>query len=215
MDGQPTRPKPPNAYWTSWLPQSVRDWLEWRRIARDLKSKGLPTDSPLRWLEWNRINAAGRDAYYRSAYAEADRLFEELLMITKELAPPSRYSILSGMKEASGWWQAEIVRQGVHDWNFWRQANPGIGPDLRGQNLSLEDPAPPYSPDYELQRPHWGIRDLSGINFASADLTSACLYFSDLSDADDSRRRRNLADEVRPAKTHPRGDAGPFRCRNS
>jgi hypothetical protein len=99
---------------------------------------------------------------------------------------------LSGVKEASGWWQAEIVRQGVHAWNLWRQANPGIRPDLRGQNLSLEDPAPPYSPDCELQRPRSGIRDLSGINFASADLTSACLYFSDLSDAD--LRAANLQD---------------------
>src|SRR5436309_1043633 len=102
MDWQPTRPRAPKRLLdTSWLPQSVRDWLEWRRIARDLKSKGLPTDSPLRWLSWNRTNAAGRDAYHRGAYAEAERMFEELLMITKELAPRSRYSILSGMKEAS------------------------------------------------------------------------------------------------------------------
>src|SRR5205807_2008206 len=112
----------------SWLPQSFRDWLGRKRITRDLKSKGLSTDIALRWIEWNRINAAGRDAYYRGAYAEAERMFEELLTITRELAPPSWYSILSGMKEASGWWQAEIVRQGVHDWNFWRQANPGIRP---------------------------------------------------------------------------------------
>src|SRR5579863_941841 len=130
MDGQPRRRKQPkNLSDTSWLPQSVRDWLEWKRIARDLKSKGLPTDSPMRWMEWNRINTAGRDAYYRGASAEAERMFGELIIITQELAPRLR-----AMKEASGWWQAEIVRQGVHNWNSWRQANPGIRPDLLGQN---------------------------------------------------------------------------------
>jgi len=167
MDGQPTQPK--RLLHTSWLPQSVRDWLEWRRIVRDLKSKGLPTDSPLRWMEWHRVNIAGRDAYYSGRHEEAQDRFVRLITITREIGDRRWMRLLDDMTDSSRWWQAQIVRVGVGYWNNWRRANPGIPPNLSQQGLSLENPDPPYP----LERKDM-LSYLPCINFSNANLTSAC-----------------------------------------
>lgn len=57
----------------------------------------------------------------------------------------------------------EILEQGTQAWNNWRSENPGIRPQLAGEDLS------------EL--------DLSGVNFNEANLTEADLFDADLSEA--------------------------------
>src|SRR4051812_3774126 len=168
---------------TGWVPQSIRDWLRRRNTQKRWKSKGVsPTTLDL-WQEWNQINAAGRDAYYRRDYAEAEHLFEALLTMTQRIGLSFPGPVPHNLEESSRWWQAAIVREGVCDWNAWRQANRDIMPDLRGQDLSLENLAPPCSPDDQLQERGIWNRDLKSANFEDTDLTSACLYFSDLAGA--------------------------------
>jgi uncharacterized protein YjbI with pentapeptide repeats len=57
----------------------------------------------------------------------------------------------------------EILEQGTQAWNSWRAENPGIRPQLAGEDLS------------EL--------DLSGVNLGEADLTEAELFDTELSEA--------------------------------
>ena len=57
----------------------------------------------------------------------------------------------------------DILYEGVAAWNEWRRENPGVRPELAGEDLS------------EM--------DLTGINLGEADLTDAELFQTDLSDA--------------------------------
>lgn len=57
----------------------------------------------------------------------------------------------------------EILEQGAQVWNRWRAENPGIRPQLAGEDLS------------EL--------DLTGVNLSEADMSEAELFDSDLSQA--------------------------------
>ena len=55
----------------------------------------------------------------------------------------------------------KILREGVAQWNAWREANPDVRPDLTESNLQRYP--------------------LAGANFANADLSAANLMHADLS----------------------------------
>ena len=57
----------------------------------------------------------------------------------------------------------DILYEGVAAWNDWRRENPGVQPQLAGEDLS------------EM--------DLTGINLGEADLTDAELFQTDLTEA--------------------------------
>lgn len=71
--------------------------------------------------------------------------------------------------------QIEKLKQGVDDWNMWRQEHPEIQPDLSGANLSSADLS-----FVDLSFVDLSFADLSGTNLSRANLSRANLYFADL-----------------------------------
>ena len=61
-----------------------------------------------------------------------------------------------------------ILQQGVAVWNHWRQQNPGVQPDLRGQSFKGQDLS--------------GV-NLSGANICSTDFSQATLCSANFSNA--------------------------------
>lgn len=173
------------------LPQLCEDWLRQRKTQTRWKSRGVSPAAVKLWKEWNEINLAGRNAYYKGAHAEAERQFKALLWMTKGLGSSFPWRAPRD-GESSRWWQAEIVREGAYDWNAWRRANPNVVPDLRGQDLSLISHAAPCSPDDYLQEQGIRARDLRGANFRGADLQNVNLSGCDLRGAD--FREANIED---------------------
>jgi|GEM_PF-574415 len=68
----------------------------------------------------------------------------------------------------------EILKQGGHTWNRWREDNPKVVPDLREANLTWAD----------LREANLGGAALGGADFRRADLRGAHLRRADLGRAD-------------------------------
>jgi len=161
----------------SGLPGWVRYWLQrrenkrrWRELTETARQNRLQREAynDAFWKEWIPLNIAGRDAYYRGAYAEASQFFEGLLGVLQKFEKLGFYQLDSlprDVGESSRWWQHEIVHKGACDWNTWRRANSDVTPDLRSQCLNNN-------------------LDLNGANFAGADLATANLCDSHLKGAD-------------------------------
>jgi hypothetical protein len=49
----------------------------------------------------DRVNIAGRDAYYSGGYEEAQNRFEQLIAIIKEIGDPSWMRLLDHMTDSS------------------------------------------------------------------------------------------------------------------
>ena len=79
------QPGEDNRRWRELL-RGTNDFL--RKETKQARSRGLPADAPLRWMEWHRMNIAGRDAYYHGRHEEAHDRFERLITITKEIGDP-------------------------------------------------------------------------------------------------------------------------------
>ena len=69
-----------------------------------------------------------------------------------------------------------ILEQGVSAWNFWREENPKIWPDLIGANLSGKELR-----KINFSRTSFSKADLSFANITKADFTTAELSKADLS----------------------------------
>jgi uncharacterized protein YjbI with pentapeptide repeats len=68
----------------------------------------------------------------------------------------------------------DILEQGTKAWNHWRAENPGIRPQLAGEDLS----------DLDLSGINLGEADLSETDFFGADLSQANLKMASLPEAD-------------------------------
>ncbi len=95
----------------------------------------------------------------------------------------------------------ELLKQGVAQWNEWREQHPQIQPDLRGADLSRANPSDAYRTPADfasvnLRKADLSNADLSFANLSQADLSQAnfrqtCLEHADLSNA-------NLMDALQP-----------------
>ncbi|MCL4490065.1 MAG: pentapeptide repeat-containing protein [Chloroflexi bacterium] len=80
-----------------------------------------------------------------------------------------------------------ILKQGVGAWNEWRRANPGIFPDLKGENLSRLSLPGIDLRDADLLEANLRTTNLTRANLRGAGLIGAELDGADLAEADLSR----------------------------
>jgi hypothetical protein len=84
--------------------------------------------------------------------------------------------------------QVAILREGVKVWNYWREANPALRPDLRGADFNGADLSGAQLNEAKLNEADLsGAKlhgaNLSGANLSGADLTGATLTGATLSGA--------------------------------
>lgn len=114
--------------------------------------------------------------------------FERLLNIAKQLKVESHERTLASQ---DSWWQAQIVRQGPNDWNYWRRANPKVKLDLCHKVLTdLRLDGADFS-ECNLSSVNFLGTFLSGANFNAANLQAANLSECDLKHA--SFRRADVS----------------------
>jgi uncharacterized protein YjbI with pentapeptide repeats len=101
-----------------------------------------------------------------------------------------------------------VFKQGVEAWNHWRDANPGLEPDLSRVNFWSLETSDPY-----LMEALWNVWRLDGqsynlknVNFTSTHLRGACLSSADLRGA-----RFNCADLSFADLRHATVDWAKFR----
>jgi mannose-6-phosphate isomerase-like protein (cupin superfamily) len=81
--------------------------------------------------------------------------------------------------------QLRLLRRGVDAWNQWRQANPGVTPDLGGADLSGADLAAANLAAAVLTRANLASANLRRANLRGADLDGADISGADLQTAGD------------------------------
>lgn len=92
----------------------------------------------------------------------------------------------------------KTLKQGVDEWNQWRNCNPKIRPDLNGADLSgrylrMADLSGVYLFEANLRAADLSKADLSGAHLSGVDLTKADLSMTNLTRADLSRANLNRA----------------------
>ncbi len=87
----------------------------------------------------------------------------------------------------------EILTKGVAEWNSWREANPGIRPDLVEADFVEADLSGADLGEANLSGADLREANLSGADLSGADLSEADLSGADLSEANLSRANLNGA----------------------
>ena len=77
----------------------------------------------------------------------------------------------------------EIIKQGVKQWNKWREENPDVDPDFHQATLRGADLALANLTGADLGGAELGSAKLSGANLSTADLGGACLSRAHLNGA--------------------------------
>ena len=127
---------------------------------------------PQAWLDWRRENGAvGLDL-------PDDTWLAALVRTTRALAEATARRPFEGNAE-----HLELLHSGVERWNAWRDASPGVRPDLRGASLSGAALSGVNLQEADLSGAVLASADLSGANLSGAVCAEACLPFADLSGA--------------------------------
>jgi hypothetical protein len=114
--------------WISRMIEPGEDNRRWRELCRTARVNRIKREAQARvnriqqearacefWNEWTPLHNAGRDAYFRGDYAEADRAFEAMLTIGKrfdldQAGAPAILGFPGGfpttVAESSRWWHA-------------------------------------------------------------------------------------------------------------
>ncbi len=80
--------------------------------------------------------------------------------------------------------QLKLLKKGVESWNVWRVNNPGVNPDLAGEDLSKANLALADLRGADLSRANLREADLSGADLRNANMRRANLREANLSEAD-------------------------------
>ena len=96
----------------------------------------------------------------------------------------------------------DILRQGVEEWNRWREQNPDIRPDLSLTDLSGTDLSFADLSNVDLEEANLTGAIFTGVNLSGANLSEASLGYTILSDANLNNANLNNADLSEASLSH-------------